>query len=460
MKSFKKIIALFCTAVMFTASIPVFAETDSDIPAEQIQSNISAEESSEQSPPPVVTDTPNTDIPEQTAEQIPTQSETAATPKSQQLSITVNIPQNELTLVSEAVFELYLPDNTLADTQKIAITKEYSSHTITFNVPEYELGTAFKLKLVSGIESIQYYDNFAYCGECTDLQTWFYRDEQGNDVIGNNFIVSAVTNKEKEIRIYKDSNPVVYSVRAKLIGNTAVVPLAETLQLFDINNITADNVYNSIGVRCNNKIVYFNIGYNYISIDNNIVYSSEPTQISDGTVYTPLRTIAEIFSAPIEVYDHGRYMDILIGNSYDALRDAAKQNFIANSNLTSSTNYLIWISKANYELNVFEKINGAWTLRETVTCAIGKPSTPTCVGTYRYYEKVNAWKYNSYYVGPIMRFNGGYAIHTTLIKYDGSDYDGRVGQMLSHGCVRVRPEDMNRLINYIPMYTTIHITNE
>ena len=58
-----------------------------------------------------------------------------------------------------------------------------------------------------------------------------------------------------------------------------------------------------------------------------------------------------------------------------------------------------------------------------------------------------------------MRFYKGYAIHSTLLRYDGSDYDGRVGKQISHGCVRVKPENINWMVSMIPLYTKIYITN-
>ena len=57
-----------------------------------------------------------------------------------------------------------------------------------------------------------------------------------------------------------------------------------------------------------------------------------------------------------------------------------------------------------------------------------------------------------------MRFRGGYAIHSTLIKYDGTPYDNRVGMKISHGCIRLRPEDINWLASITPLGTRIYIT--
>ena len=220
-----------------------------------------------------------------------------------------------------------------------------------------------------------------------------------------------------------------------------------------------DYNYNSVKVAFNGKELLFNIGDTYNSVNGNAVYGGEPTQVIDGVIYAPLRVLADVFNASLAAYDHGYYMDILLGDSADVKWYNTKVNYVNSAGLTSATNYLIWISKANYEVNVYQKINYGWQFVKAIPCAIGASDTPTCTGTYKYYEKISRWTYPNFYVGPIMRFNKGYAIHTTLLKYDGTDYNNTVGKKLSHGCVRVRPDEMNWLINNIPMYTTIHVTD-
>ena len=135
------------------------------------------------------------------------------------------------------------------------------------------------------------------------------------------------------------------------------------------------------------------------------------------------------------------------------------EKYIAQMGITSETPYLIWVSKANYKVSVFLKENERWDCIKTISCSIGAPKTPTVTGEFEYHQWQSRWQYDGYYVGPIMRFYQGYAIHTTLINNDGSDYDGRVGKMISHGCVRVRPDDMEWLTYYVPLNTKIYVTD-
>ena len=126
----------------------------------------------------------------------------------------------------------------------------------------------------------------------------------------------------------------------------------------------------------------------------------------------------------------------------------------------SDTPYLIWVSKSNYKISVFLRENGEWNFIKEFGCSVGAPGTPTITGQYKYHQYQKKWDYGSYYVGPIMRFYGGYAIHSTLVNNNGTDRDGRIGMMISHGCVRTRPESMAWLTGYIPLGTKIYITNQ
>ena len=141
-----------------------------------------------------------------------------------------------------------------------------------------------------------------------------------------------------------------------------------------------------------------------------------------------------------------------------ALQIKEKELHINSNNFQSDTDYLVWVSKANYTVNVFLKTADKWQLIQEFPCSIGAPNTPTVTGQFKYHQYQNKWQYNGYYVGPIMRFYNGYAIHSTLINNNGTDRDGRVGEMISHGCVRVRPESINWLVSYVPLGTKIYVT--
>jgi len=143
-----------------------------------------------------------------------------------------------------------------------------------------------------------------------------------------------------------------------------------------------------------------------------------------------------------------------------ATKKYIKEKHVNDIAVWSDTPYLIWVSKANFTVNVFYRDNGRWNLTNEFPCSIGAPSTPTVTGQFRYHQYQEKWQYSGYYVGPIMRFYGGYALHSTLVNNNGTDRDGRVGKMISHGCVRLRPDDINWLATTIPLGTKVYITQK
>ncbi len=191
----------------------------------------------------------------------------------------------------------------------------------------------------------------------------------------------------------------------------------------------------------------------------------------DGVLQTTEITpevIAEMLFVPVEFFAKAFNMDQILNLDGEKpklyLGTASTENvnlnnsYVNNKGLKSDTYYLIWVSKSEYKVRVFLGEQGHWNQIKDFTCAIGAPWTPTCEGTYKYYQTQERWDYGSYYVGPIMRFNGGYAIHSTLIYKNGTPKDNRVGMKLSLGCVRLRPEDIAWLHYYAPLGTTVHIT--
>lgn len=150
----------------------------------------------------------------------------------------------------------------------------------------------------------------------------------------------------------------------------------------------------------------------------------------------------------------------IIAKPLTATYEYKAEKFVNDRSIISDTDYLIWVSKSNFKVNVFCVNNGNWKYVKDIDCSIGAKNTPTVTGEFVYHQQQPRWQYDGYYVGPIMRFYKGYAIHTTLINNNGTDRDARVGKMISHGCVRVRPNDMQWLVDYIPLNTKVYVTNE
>ena len=57
--------------------------------------------------------------------------------------------------------------------------------------------------------------------------------------------------------------------------------------------------------------------------------------------------------------------------------------FVNNNNLSSTTKYLIWVDTNNFHVNIFSGSKNNWKLVKNYICSIGKPSTPTPLGTFK-----------------------------------------------------------------------------
>lgn len=347
----------------------------------------------------------------------------------------------------------------LLDESSYYVTENTNSFSVTFNVPEYEVGKTFYVACSEGAWGIRYYDDFYSTGMGAPAPTYAYTDENGKDVIVTSAAMNIMTYKEKEVRIYVDGKQLSLKSQPRFIDGVVMVPVRETAEALGVFDVTYNAQYNSVRVAIGNKETLFNIGYPWTTVNGNNRVDKLPTMYIGQNVYVPVKTLSDGVESNAEIWEHDAYTDVILKRSQYVVNYIDKVNYVTKNGLTSKTDYLIWVSKANYEVNVFKNSGGVWNFITSFRCAIGTSATPTCVGTYRYYEKIPRWTYPDFYVGPVMRFNGGYAIHSTLLKYDGTDYNRAVGKKLSHGCVRVQPPDMDWLVNNIPMYTTVHVTD-
>lgn len=336
---------------------------------------------------------------------------------------------------------------------------ETDTLTFQFDLPEYAFGDSFNMTLESGLQGLQYYDMVIGPGESVSLQTYAYISEETSELVeGNTFIMGAIPCYEKALTIFRDYNALSLNPRARIIDGVAMVPVRPVANALEITDVSYNAEYNSVRVAVGSKELLFNIGTTYTTWDGFDFYAPAAPQIIEDCTYVPLRTLAEAFESEITVFDEGDHMDINLGQSMTVWK--LRNSSIVNSRgITSKTNYLIWISKSEYKVRVYQGSQYNWELIHSFSCAIGAPSSPTVTGQFEYYERISRWPYANFYVGPVMRFYGGYAIHSTLLRYDGSDYDSRTGVQISHGCVRVQPANMNWLIHKIPMYTRIYVTD-
>ena len=121
----------------------------------------------------------------------------------------------------------------------------------------------------------------------------------------------------------------------------------------------------------------------------------------------------------------------------------------------SNTNWLIAVNTTTCRVGVYRGSIGNWTPVYYWTCSPGAPSTPTVIGQFTVQNKgyVFGYGYSCYYW---TQFYGDYLFHSVL--YNPGTFtiqDGRLGQHLSHGCVRLAIENAKWIYDNIPRGTKV-----
>ncbi len=263
----------------------------------------------------------------------------------------------------------------------------------------------------------------------------------------------------KFVDLYVFGNGITLSSYPVFVGDTLMLPIKEYLSHIGANDFSVDSE-NQITITYGEKIVAMYPDSNKAILNNTEAELPAAPFLSGDTVYAPAESVCKalgfIYIANISGKKMTVYSDIPADS--DGVRNSEKR--INGLNLSSETPYLIWVNKSEYTVHTFLGEKNNWREVYTCKCAIGAPGSPTVTGTFKYFSRESRWTYDKFYVGPIMRFYGSYAIHSTLLKYDGTDYNNAVGVKNSHGCVRVRPNDLAWLIFYVPLRSTVYVTEK
>ena len=123
----------------------------------------------------------------------------------------------------------------------------------------------------------------------------------------------------------------------------------------------------------------------------------------------------------------------------------------------SPSSYIIAVDLSNTRLSVFTGYAYNWKLYDTWEISCGAYDTPTITGSYNVGGKgyVFGSDFSCYYYTQIW---GDYLFHSTLY-YNGTFdiLDGRLGEHVSHGCVRNPIDKAEWIYDYIPGGTRIWI---
>lgn len=380
--------------------------------------------------------------------------------KKHTLSVDIYIDSIKNFKLAKATFALYNKDFEYITEEDILIENTNVTHTVIFDVPEYSVGEVFYLSCTEGVDCIKYKEDFFGIGHKMKFETISDSVEQESDKIlyGNQFSVTAYPLQDKDISLVLNGNKKELMFPIKLDEDTAIISFPDIVKLLGLTGeqYLYNNETGEIDIALGENGIILFVGRNEGYIKEETKNITAP-RIVDGIIYLPLRFVTEGLGANINANVSEKSMRVDM--TLSSIKYREQDNFINKQGITSKTNYLLWVSKPSFTVTVFTKTNEGWKAVKDMPCSIGAPGTPTVVGQFEYFSKEKQWSYPGYYVAPIMRFYRGYAFHSTLIRYDGTPYDARVGKQISHGCVRMRPEDINWMADTIPLYTKVYITN-
>lgn len=381
------------------------------------------------------------------------------TPKTTSDKVVLNVYVEDIynLLPKNMVFGIYSPSGQFWGAKHIWVSEAGADYQIVFYTPEYVIGDELGLKVFSGAQEISFSDKVYKCEEIIPLKTSTYIDTTNTRVNNNEFRVSAVPLTAEKVTAFANEWQLYFQNPAKLIDNTCMIPLMEYLEALGMQErVKFIEETGKIDIVSNGHNVVFFLDGKDMYADDEVTYSETvPMKIND-VIYVPFRFLVEGLGGRVEAV-RNEENKLVVTTVFH--RQPLAAEFVNSKGITSQTDYLIWISKKDFKVHLLKKDNDVWRDYRAFDCTIGKPSTPTITGEYEYHSREEKWPFAQYYVAPIMRFYKGYALHSTLINYDGTPHDDRLREMLSHGCVRMAPKDISWLTQKVPLYTKVYVTD-
>ncbi len=127
--------------------------------------------------------------------------------------------------------------------------------------------------------------------------------------------------------------------------------------------------------------------------------------------------------------------------------------------MKSRTDYLLWTDLSRLQTYVLEYGDEGWQVLKILPSSVGDGWHPTPSGRYEVgYKCASIGKENLYLCRNALCFYGSYMYHSVLYDWSGENLiDARLGERISHGCIRLSPEDSRWLYEKIPIGTAVFI---
>lgn len=371
------------------------------------------------------------------------------------LTVTATIETMPYPVYEDITMAIYTQSGQFLATSKKAFSEDTETIVFDFSVPEVKSGDTYIVKGVSGFDSILYYSDRYSPNKDIEFPVYTYINADGESVLSTDIAISIRPEFTKSINLYYNGKATNIE-GARIVGEDAMIPVEKIAKHIGFSAYY-DSTYNSEAVYLSDNYMFFNAGTRYTTVFGNDIEAQCPSMLIDNEVYVSLRTFAESIGSEITVDDKYTYMDIYLGESQVA-KEFFAQLPVNQWGISSRTNYMVWVSLGEYKVRVYEGKQYQWKPIYEATCGIGAPWSPSIVGSYEYLYRMSGWHYGTYYVGPCLVFHGNYALHSVLLRYDNTEYDGRVGMGVSHGCIRLKKADIDFIDRTIPVGTRIYCT--
>lgn len=173
---------------------------------------------------------------------------------------------------------------------------------------------------------------------------------------------------------------------------------------------------------------------------------------ADGIVEA--KTIAKLSLPPTKEL---MYNDDVCASTNESFGMMAEK-FINSQKVSSKTQYYIYVDTENFRVNVLKGKTGNWEIVKSMKCSLGAVSTPTVKGKFTLGNKGPMFRVNSKVICKYYsQFRGNYLFHTVLLDNKGNVVDGRLGERISHGCIRLAIEDAKYINQSIPSGTAVWV---
>ena len=328
-----------------------------------------------------------------------------------------------------------------ADTSKVLDIKN-GSLTSTANVQIYANNdtTAQRFRIRTGSANLP---NGTYLIQMAVATSSVLDVANGSKDNGANVRIYAQNNTGAQKWNVKKNSDGTYTITNAASGKALDVKSASknsgaNVQQYSVNNTAAQKWY----------ISYVSGGFRIQSaLDSSLVLDVNGGSTKNGAnvqIYTDNGTAAQRF--------------VFRKTTYTPPLPARQQAMINKAQgISSSTKWLLMVDTTGCRVGVFSGKKGDWTCKYYWQCSPGKPSTPTVLGSYTVKGKGYSFGsgYTCYYY---TQFYGDYLFHSILYNQGTRVVqDGRLGQQLSHGCVRLAINNAKWIYDNIPRGTKVYI---